>query len=528
MAAHSSTEFNNEALKKIHDDALKKIEKISDDFYSKFNREKTAILNGFQKEGMVRNIDSIRYPPFPEEEVLPKKHVFFSEERGFRGKHRFPEERRVPEQHDKFLLNKIKFFSDHLPIFEENENTVIISWNIGIGENNSPWPYQIIAKTVKAEVKTKYKNNKTFKTNTVECMVNIINTYVTDMEEYGKPIVLHLQECSYDVYNKLKDNFKEKNFSGSFMPQELAKAKSTTEARLYYIEERLKYYPSPEIRVGLSSFIFPITKEDTTNIKIYPTSAELSDHWNKDDAKYELVLKSRINLVYIQLNDQIYIHYNLHLKKDSPEVNNRESKTILINYSKKKFINIEDTSTEETKSLKPILIKTINDCVLADNIIKIFDGKLKFFSSLNFNNVGARYMCGDFNTKLARLTGFPTNIKINRNDTEKIDYIVKIEDVEEVEVEGEEGMVDEGVRTGVVVAETPGAEEKAKGVVVAETPDAEEKGVVVTEMPDVDEKAKGVVMAEMPGAEDIDGVGWKQKYFKYKSKYLKLKEKYRL
>ena len=49
MAAHSSTEFNNEALKKIHDDALKKIEKISDDFYSKFNREKTAILNGFQK-----------------------------------------------------------------------------------------------------------------------------------------------------------------------------------------------------------------------------------------------------------------------------------------------------------------------------------------------------------------------------------------------------------------------------------------------------------------------------------------------
>ena len=91
-------------LTKIHNEALGKIMKLSSAFWTRHTKK--SIIENFKQEAVDIDIN-IEYPP--------------------RALHR-----------ETLKLNKINYFSDHLPIFKEvHDNMLIISWNIGVGENKN-------------------------------------------------------------------------------------------------------------------------------------------------------------------------------------------------------------------------------------------------------------------------------------------------------------------------------------------------------------------------------------------------------
>jgi hypothetical protein len=461
----------------IHSNALKKIETISNNFNACFTANKSSILKKFLKRDM--DISKVVYPPNPSSLLR-----------------------------NRFLSNKVKYFSDHLPIFEESDNMIIISWNIGIGENNTPWPYKLIEEYIQNEILSQRKNikdyfqhDKLFKILIVEHVVKIIYTYVEEMKRCRKPIVIHLQECSYDVYSKLKMKLEGQNFSSDFMPQEIAKIKEKDGvmdiAKLFYIEERLVKYNDHTHKLGLSSFIFcPLG--NTTNIKIYPTSADLCEKENKNGI-YEIILESRINLVLIELNGQKYIHYNLHLKKGKLALTN--SKYILNIYSRNKFINIKDDTIGRNEPYKKALLGAMSTDSSPNNIIEIRDGILRFRDEEEFNIEGSRYMCGDFNaelTQLIRSRDLAPNVRINPT-ADRVDYIVEI--------------TTPAVASVASVASVGSVGSVGSVASVISIPSLTSAQVVPS-----------VPKLSVDDEDEAMGGGWEQKYFKYKSKYLKLKK----
>ena len=441
---------------KIHSDAMGKIKLISDNFTKDFNFQKVDILKKFMKnEG--EKIVVIDYPP---------------------------SDRRAK------IFNITNYFSDHVPILKELDDMIIISWNIGIGDNNSPYPYQIIEEEIKNTIKDKrnFKNNNDFKDITINCLVKIINCYIREISKCGKKIVLHLQECSFDAYNKIKIIFTDIKYSSSFMPQEIAKVKvdnGKLVTKLFYIEEYLKTYNSNGLKLGLSSFIFGNPPDDL-DIKIYPTSATLYEVYEeRTKTAKELILDSRINLVLITINSKKYIHYNLHIKKLTCEkdesMNNCElravvnSKKILNTYYNNKFINIlDDRKGDPDEIFKNMLFLSINNELSSDNIFKIdIDGNnILFKDEEQFNIPGDRYICGDYNALLRKYILFLRDIDnkiVIESTSNGVDYIIKINYEEEA------------------------------------------------------------AAAASSAAEDVAmGGGWQQKYLKYKQKYLKLKNKLEL
>ena len=444
-------------IHKIHSDAMGKIQSISHNFIKYFNSNKVDILRNFMKNG--RDTVDINYPP--------------------------------PYENAK-IFNITNYFSDHVPILKELDDMIIISWNIGIGDNNSPYPYQIIEEGIKYKKREQFKNNDYFKNETINCLVQIINCYIREISKCGKNIVLHLQECSFDAYNKIKIIFAGIKYSSGFMPQEIAKVKVDEDklvTKLFYIEECLTTYNSNKLKLGLSSFIFGNRPVDDLDIKIYPTSATLYESITKIYNKYkvhikneeELILDSRINLVLIKINDKKYIHYNLHIKKLTciKDESTREcdiravekSEKILNTYCNNNFINILDDRIGRLDiKFTQVLFSSIDSNKLPNNIYEIDGGEILFKHEEQFNIPGDRYICGDYNALLHNYIGLLDDIRnkiVIESKSSGVDYIIKIKEEE--------------------------------------------------------------AAAASSTVEDVAmGGGWEQKYLKYKQKYLKLKNKLEL
>jgi hypothetical protein len=469
-----------------HMEALRNIQVVTNKFYEYFNSNKEEILSNcgvklsdMEPSDIDRVMKCIVYPP-----------VDLSADR------------------ERFTHNKIKYFSDHLPITKEYDNTIIITWNIAIGSNNSPCMYEKLKDIIKRCTET-FKTNVAFRDVMIQRLIDIIIIYVTEMEKCRKPIVLHLQECSYDVYTKLQQKLTGKKFTSKFMPQVIAKVRGNADdnkVKLYYIEEKLTTYRNNELTLGLCTFIFA-DRRTTINLKIYPTSAKLfkkkeddtkekeDDTKEKEDEtkeKYDLYLESRINLVDMTINGTKLLHYNLHLKKENSRVLYDKCAGILKLYSDTNFVDIIDDTKGTVNDLKKLLIDEIRRDISSDNIIKIEDGELHFKDTelITTYTSGARYMCGDFNYNLSRLSGLPVNIIIDR-DGDKVDFIVKI-------------------NRGVAAA-------RSSGVDAASWRTSDKSSGF-----DASKKSR-FNRHKNPGS---DAPSWRQKYLKYKAKYLKLKAMY--
>ena len=340
-----------------------------------------------------------------------------------------------------YTINVKNYLSDHLPIYRETEEHIIIMWNIGIGNQNQSQPYLLIKNYIVGADKKNYWKNLI-----IDNIITAVLTYVKNMMSFEKPIILHLQECSYNFYRKLNLRVPEiiesvgeagdppgLNFTSDFMPQVIAEVKNvdnTLRVWLHYVsnlEGNLKPYT-----LGLSSFLF-CHDDKRIDLKLYPTSANLFEERIKSET--ELHLESRINLVLINIDEKQYIHYNLHFKKQSSskqiENENRRIENRLKTYSETAFVDIIDQTKDERKYIqcyKKALIDAIEDIAATNDLITLTtDHKLTITNKERFLDSYPKYMCGDFNQELINLS-IPPNINFTGDIRKDVDYILELRD----------------------------------------------------------------------------------------------------
>ena len=343
----------------------------------------------------------------------------------------------------KFDENVKKYFSDHLPIYKDTGENIIITWNIGIGNNNQSKPFELIKEFLSDDQLEEIKHLL------LDNIANMVMIYVNNMILLKKPVILHLQECSLDIHTKInrKACIRTESvepavgtgvpvslkFHSDFMPQVIATVKESKEG----LRAKIYYNPDPEdthhhLNLGLSSFVFS-HMHNIINVKLYPTSAKLFKEPKKKDGldQNELHLESRINLVLIRMDDVLYVHYNLHFKKHQDRWQkgdeNKRIQERLELYSKDIFLDIKDqTKTEDMDSYKQVLFKKVDEIQKVNNLISLtLDRKqLTITDNKTFIVCNNRYMCGDFNVQLDFLE-IPNNMNYNK-DTDKVDYIIEI------------------------------------------------------------------------------------------------------
>jgi len=320
---------------------------------------------------------------------------------------------------DKYRENIVVFLSDHSPIHDERGRNNIISWNVGIAENEILFDYlkEIKIKSIKTPFTfTKPAIDSPSDVKLLELKARLIVEYIKYYKD--KNTIVHLQECSGRLYNKIKNLLTSDSeiFSSYFNPQ-----------TLIYISEDLStatsyYTASPEShnQSGLCTFVFFPSREDIKSIRLIPCNLYL----NKDNSSgFKLDGRGcKVKGLETITNNTIY---NVHLKQE----NSHKDQNILLNNTNTIFeLNnlIKTSSTFKQANLDRLIVKlreTVRSNYDAGNQILAIKNKNVVGNDVVSTHIGSKIIIvGDFNQEFKKITRESSTWAKNKENN--VDYIL--------------------------------------------------------------------------------------------------------
>jgi len=357
-----------------------------------------------------------------------------------------------PMEVNRYRENIIVFLSDHSPIHDERGRNNIISWNVGIGYDETVFNYLRPIECKKTEVapggkkvsvcpwfikgqachtrpgqacRLSHPESFFFKKPAIdspsdikllELKARLIVEYIKNYR--GGETIVHLQECSGRLYKKICDLL-DKNgeyFCSDFVPQ-----------TLIYISEDLStvnsFYtmpPESHNKSGLCTFVFFPSRENIKPIRLIPTNLYLN---KENPSGFKLDGRGcKVKGLETITNATIY---NVHLKQDN---SHEDQKTLFDNtntiFDLTNSIKITDTFKQShLERLISKLKEIVQSNMAAGNQILVIRNKNVVGNDVVSTIVGSKIIItGDFNQKIKKITRESSTWAKNKESN--IDYIL--------------------------------------------------------------------------------------------------------
>ena len=362
---------------------------------------------------------------------------------------------------DKYRENIIVFLSDHSPIHDERGRNNIISWNVGIGDDDTVFNYLRPIECKKTEVAPggkkisvcerymrglkchtrvgqacllRHPESFLFKKPVIDSpsdlkLLELKARLIVEYIKYykGNKTIVHLQECSGRLYKKICDLL-DKNgeyFCSDFVPQ-----------TLIYISEDLStvnsFYtmpPESHNKSGLCTFVFFPSRENIKPIRLIPTNLYLN---KENPAGFKLDSRGcKVKGLETITNDTIY---NVHLKQDN---SHEDQKTLLDNtnsiFELTNLLKISETFKQS--NLERLIVKlkeTVQSNMAAGNQILAIKNKNVVGNDVVSTHIGSKIIIvGDFNQEFKKITRESSTWAKNKESN--IDYILYADILQEDE-----------------------------------------------------------------------------------------------
>jgi hypothetical protein len=357
-----------------------------------------------------------------------------------------------PMEVNKYRENIVVFLSDHSPIHDERGRNNIISWNVGIGDEETVFNYlrpieckktgdapggkkvSVCPWFIKGQAchtrpgqpcSLRHPESFFFKKPAIDSpsdlkLLELKARLIVEYIKYykGDKTIVHLQECSGRLYKKICDLLvvTGEYFSSNFNPQ-----------TLIYISEDLStvnsfYTMSPEShnKSGLCTFVFFPSRENIKPIRLIPTNLYLN---KEHSGVFKLDGRGcKVKGLETITNDTIY---NVHLKQDN---SHEDQKTLFDNtnsiFDLTNLLKINETFKQPSyERLISKLKETIQSNVAAGNQILVIRNKNIVGNDVVSTIVGSKIIiAGDFNQKNKKITR--ESFTWAKNKESNIDYIL--------------------------------------------------------------------------------------------------------